>query len=295
MSETYNPQWIPAFADEYQEIIDTAAEFGFTYNLHPNEPSSRQVASSLYASRIPNLVPIEGNKLAAERGERFIYYEIGSSMLPPEGLMQPFTYEQARAQWLWFVYRGLRGVIDCHNNKNLQTTFGSIGDNADPITLHMAGLLGIKDIVIMSQEHWAWYKYFELNKNLLLVEGNEQNEQYSVDWWRTGLTNVMAGIAIGSMLKTNFRFFNRLPDIKMSEAIAADIVDFEWEPNLETPLPEHIAAKLGHAASTKLYALAWPMGDRTSYAASGVDYFGDIVTRMAAPPPQLRIADTSRD
>jgi hypothetical protein len=295
MSETHNPQWIPAFAEDYQEVIDTEAEFGFTYNLHPNEPRSREVASSLYASPIPNLVPVEGNKLAAERGERFIHYEIGSSMLPPEDLIQPFTYEQARAQWLWSVYRSLRGVIDCHNNKNLQSTFGSIGDNADPITLHMAGLLGIQDIVIMGQEHWSWYKYFELNKNLLLVEGNEQNRQYSVDWWRAGLAKVMAGMAIGSMSKTNFRFFNRLPDIKMSEAKKAGIVDFEWEPNLETPLPEHVAASLGHTDGTQLYALAWPMGDRTSYAAAGVDYFGEIVAKMPVPPPQLRIADTSRN
>jgi hypothetical protein len=263
--------------------FERSPRIGVIHDTHPVEPTSGQVAEVLGQRPIPGIQLIQANVAAAAKNPpaRFIDEELTSAFRPPDTAPCPLTYERARAQELQLIYGGLRAVIDIHNNATMLTTYGMIGPRTEPIALLMAKLLGITNIVVME---WPGYGYFDRNPNLLLVEGRDDNPDYSAEWWHKRLTRIAGASALSGAAADDFRFFGRLPDLTWTQARDGGFADLSWEAGFDEPLPEAITARLDVPDDTAVYALSWPNDSRVGYAPADSDYFGEVMVRIPPPP-----------
>jgi hypothetical protein len=121
------------------------------------------------------------------------------------------------------------------------------------------------------------------NPNLLLVEGRDDNPDYSAEWWHERLARIVGAGALNGSTADDFRFFGRLPDLTWTQARNGDFADLSWEAGFDELLPEAITARLDVPDDAAVYALSRPNGSRVGYAPADSDYFGEVVVRI--PPP----------
>lgn len=247
--------------------------YAVTYDTHPNEPTGRKVAFSLARDPVPGIARIQANKMAW--GKRFLDEELTSAF--GTGAT---TYEGIRSRELEVMYRNYEGVIDVHNNATMPETYGMIGPNSSPVTLKMAWVLGIKNIVVLGYPEWPDYKYFDLCPNLLVVEGKEDSPMYSADRWHEHLERIPGAPELRPE-DYEFKFFRRLRDITWVQAREGRFDDLTWSPSFSTPLPLYVQGELSSSGDS-VYALSWPDGDNVGYAPpeSDLDYFGEAVEAM---------------
>lgn len=261
-------------------VFETPAMFGVAYDTHPVEPTGKRVATALRTRRIAGIVAIQANIAAAsqEPPVRQIDEELtGAFRLNDD---PPATSEGMRAHKLRTIYRGLQGVIDIHNNATMRTTYGLLGPESQPVTLGMAALLNLRDIVVID---WPGYEYFGCNPNLLVAEGRNDNPDYSAEWWHERLGALTQADPISAPPSNDFKFYKRLPDVTGEQARNSGLSAFEWEASFDSPLPTSVVARLGYPNDAEIYALSWSSSSRVGYADSDHDYFGELVSKMPSP------------
>lgn len=261
------------------------------WDTHPNEETSRTVAAALLQVPIPGIMTVQANRDAAalepparftEGGEEltsaFRAPELVWSATPPLSVPVMSTYESMRAHTLLHLYRLVDGVVDIHNNATMTTTYGSCGPRSWPIVLQMAAALSLRHIVLLDSRDpcWGGYEYFDVNPNLLVVEGRADNPDYSASWWHDRLRTLASDQAAH---QTGVRFYRRLRDITWAKAHAGGFAHEHWTPNFTTPLPSRIAKEI-HPAGGRVFALSWPGNGRVGYAPPGLDYFGEAVVEL---------------
>ena len=113
--------------------------------MHGNELLGIELVTLLQKMPISNVDCIFANKQAIEQNVRFVDQDLNRSF---PGSNVGSNYEQQRAAWIIKKAKKYDIVLDFHNTYCPDNDCGFIGEDSDSVLMDVAGLLGLKRVIV---------------------------------------------------------------------------------------------------------------------------------------------------